>query len=194
MSENIFEQSFESLLQSVGIESEASQETVTQEPVTTAPATEPTPSEDIFDQFQLPPTTQAEPESPSEAYKVDMDIFGAQDVKPDITPTEVKQETVESAKPVVETQPEPEVQPEVEVVEQTVTPEPEVKPAKKTRAKRKTKAQETPQVSTNQVSTNDGLIDEDIAKQIEAEVDVIVRGAIRKSLVKNLRDIASQFE
>lgn len=193
MSENIFEQSFESLLQSVGIESEASQETVTQEPVTTAPATEPTPeptpSEDIFDQFQLPPTTQAEPETPSEAYKVDMDIFGAQDVKPDITPTEVKQETVESAKPVVETQPEPEVQPEVEVVEQTVTPEPEAKPAKKTRAKRKTKAQETPQVSTNE-----RLIDEDIAKQIEAEVDVIVRGAIRKSLVKNLRDIASQFE
>lgn len=189
MSENIFEQSFESLLQSVGIESEASQETVTQEPVTTAPATEPTPSEDIFDQFQLPPTTQAEPESPSEAYKVDMDIFGAQDVKPDITPTDVQQETVESAKPVGETQPEPEVQPEVEVVEQTVTPEPEAKPAKKTRAKRKTKAQETPQVSTNE-----SLIDEDIAKQIEAEVDVIVRGAIRKSLVKNLRDIASQFE
>lgn len=183
MSENIFEQSFESLLQSVGIESEASQEMVTQEPVTTAPATEPTPSEDIFDQFQLPPTTQAEPETPSEAYKVDMDIFGAQDVKPDITPTEVKQETVESAKPVVETQP------EVEVVEQTVTPESEAKPAKKTRAKRKTKAQETPQVSTNE-----SLIDEDIAKQIETEVDVIVRGAIRKSLVKNLRDIASQFE
>ena len=192
MSENIFEQSFESLLQSVGIESEASQETVTQEPVTTAPATEPTPSEDIFDQFQLPPTTQAEPETSSEAYKVDMDIFGAQDVKPDITPTEVKQETVESAKP-VETQPELEVQPESEVVEQTVTPEPEVKPAKKTRAKRKTKTQETPQVSTN-VSINESLIDEDIAKQIEAEVDVIVCGAIRKSLVKNLRDIASQFE
>jgi hypothetical protein len=178
MTDNIFNQSFESLLQSVGVASE----TPAQEP---APTPEPTPVQEsplvddsapsIFDQFQLPDEVKTEEpvENKTEEYKVDMDIFGAQDVAPSVAPTEVKQEEIESAQPVVETKPESK-------------PEPKPK-AKKSPAKKKAKAETTVDLKS------EGLIDADTVAAIEEEIDIIVKKALRKSIVKNLKAIADEM-
>lgn len=182
MTDNIFNQSFESLLQSVGVASE----TPAQEP---APTPQPTPvqespqvndtTQSIFDQFQLPDEVKAEEpvENKTEEYKVDMDIFGAQDVAPSVAPTEVKQEEIESAQPVVETKPEP--KPESK-------PEPKPK-AKKSPAKKKAKAETTVDLKS------EGLIDAETVAAIEEEIDIIVKKALRKSIVKNLKAIADEM-
>ena len=177
MTDNIFNQSFESLLQSVGVSSE----TPTQEPTpqpTPAPVQESPQVNDttqsIFDQFQLPEEVKAEEpvENKTEEYKVDMDIFGAQDVAPSVAPTEVKQEEIESAQPVVEAKPEP---------------KPEPKPKKKAPAKKKAKAETTIDLKS------EGLIDAETVAAIEEEIDIIVKKALRKSIVKNLKAIADEM-
>ena len=179
MTDNIFNQSFESLLQSVGVSSE----TPTQE---TAPTPEPTPApvqevpqvndttQSIFDQFQLPDEVKTEEpvENKTEEYKVDMDIFGAQDVAPSVAPTEVKQEVIESAQPVIDTKPES---------------KPEPKPKKKAPAKKKAKTETTVDLKS------EGLIDAETVTAIEEEIDVIVKKALRKSIVKNLKAIADEM-
>lgn len=175
MTDNIFNQSFESLLQSVGVSSE----TPAQE---SAPTPEPTPvqevaqvndtTQSIFDQFQLPDEVKTEEpvENKTEEYKVDMDIFGAQDVAPSVVPTDVKQEEIESAQPVVETK-----------------PKPEPKPKKKSPAKKKAKTETTVDLKS------EGLIDAETVTAIEEEIDIIVKKALRKSIIKNLKAIADEM-
>ena len=186
MTDNIFNQSFESLLQSVGVASETSAQEPTPQP-TPAPVQESPLVDDsapsIFDQFQLPDEVKTEEpvENKTEEYKVDMDIFGAQDVAPSVAPTEVKQEEIESAQPVVETKPEPKPEPKPES-----KPEPKPK-AKKSPAKKKAKAETTVDLKS------EGLIDAETVAAIEEEIDVIVKKALRKSIVKNLKAIADEM-
>ena len=186
MTDNIFNQSFESLLQSVGVASETPAQEPTPQP-TPAPVQESPLVDDsapsIFDQFQLPDEVKAEEpvENKTEEYKVDMDIFGAQDVAPSVAPTEVKQEEIESAQPVVETKPEPKPEPKPES-----KPEPKPK-AKKSPAKKKAKAETTVDLKS------EGLIDAETVVAIEEEIDIIVKKALRKSIVKNLKAIADEM-
>lgn len=187
MTDNIFNQSFESLLQSVGVASETpAQESAPTPQPTPAPVQESPLVDDsapsIFDQFQLPDEVKTEEpvENKTEEYKVDMDIFGAQDVAPSVAPTEVKQEEIESAQPVVEAKPKPKPEPESE-------PKPEPKPKKKAPAKKKAKAETTVDLKS------EGLIDAETVAAIEEEIDIIVKKALRKSIVKNLKAIADEM-
>ena len=188
MTDNIFNQSFESLLQSVGVASETpAQEPAptpqpTQAPVQESPLVDDS-APSIFDQFQLPDEVKTEEpvENKTEEYKVDMDIFGAQDVAPSVAPTEVKQEEIESAQPVVETKPEPKPEPKPESKHE---PKPK---AKKSPAKKKAKAETTVDLKS------EGLIDAETVAAIEEEIDIIVKKALRKSIVKNLKAIADEM-
>lgn len=189
MTDNIFNQSFESLLQSVGVSSETPaqepaptpQQTPAPAPVQESPQVNDT-TQSIFDQFQLPEEVKTEEpvENKTEEYKVDMDIFGAQDVAPSVAPTDVKQEEIESAQPVVETKPEQKPEPKPES-------KPEPKPKKKAPAKKKAKAETTVDLKS------EGLIDAETVAAIEEEIDIIVKKALRKSIVKNLKAIADEM-
>ena len=128
MTSNIFEQSFDQLLNSVGASpaqpvqqaqpapvqpaQQAPVQPAQQVPVQQAPAqpvqqapAQPVQQASIFDQFTMPTVVademkaqaDAQPVSNTDAYQVDVDIFGAQDVPPTVAPSNVTQEQTESS-------------------------------------------------------------------------------------------------
>ena len=199
MTSNIFEQSFDQLLSSVGASpvqpaqpvQQAPAQPVQQAPVQQAPAQPvqqaPSQQASIFDQFTMPSVvaeemkaqTEAQPESNTDAYQVDVDIFGAQNVPPTVAPTNVTQEQTESATDIKGAEPEP-------VKEE---PKPKAKAKTKAKAKPKAKAKTKKEETSESVSP---LINDDTIKAIEEEIDIIVCNAVQKSLVKYFKAIADK--
>lgn len=204
MTSNIFEQSFDQLLNSVGASpaqpvQQAPAQPVQQvpaQPVQQAPA-QPVQQASIFDQFTMPTVVademkaqaDAQPVSNTDAYQVDVDIFGAQDVPPTVAPSNVTQEQTESSTSLGNTE-------TVDTQAQVDKPAP-VKEEPKPKAKAKTKAKAKPKAKakTKKEETSESvspLINDDTIKAIEEEIDIIVCNAVQKSLVKYFKAIADK--
>lgn len=206
MTSNIFEQSFDQLLNSVGASPAQPVQQAQQAPVQTAqqaPAqpvqqtpAQPVQQASIFDQFTMPTVVademkaqaDAQPASNTDAYQVDVDIFGAQDVPPTVAPSNVTQEQTESSTSIgnTETDTQAPVEEPAPVKEE---PKPKAKAKTKAKAKPKAKAKSKKEESTDSVSP---LINDDTIKAIEEEIDIIVCNAVQKSLVKYFKAIADK--
>jgi hypothetical protein len=131
----------------------------------------------------------AQPVSNTDAYQVDVDIFGAQDVPPTVAPSNVTQEQTESSTALENTET---VEPQAPVEEPAPVkeePKPKAKAKTKAKAKPKAKAKSKKEESTDSVSP---LINDDTIKAIEEEIDIIVCNAVQKSLVKYFKAIADK--
>lgn len=219
MTSNIFEQSFDQLLNSVGASPaqpvqqapQAPVQPAQQAPVQQAPAqpvqqaptqpvqqapAQPVQQASIFDQFTMPTVVademkaqaDAQPASNTDAYQVDVDIFGAQDVPPTVAPSNVTQEQTESSTSIgnTETDTQAPVEEPAPVKEES---KPKAKAKTKAKAKPKAKAKSKKEESTDSVSP---LINDDTIKAIEEEIDIIVCNAVQKSLVKYFKAIADK--
>lgn len=222
MTSNIFEQSFDQLLNSVGASPaqpvqqaqqapvQPSQQAPAQpaqqapvQPIQQAPAqpvqqapVQPAQQASVFDQFTMPTVVADEmkaqadtqPASNTDAYQVDVDIFGAQDVPPTVAPSNVTQEQTESSTSIgnTETDTQAPVEEPAPVKEE---PKPKAKAKTKAKAKPKAKAKSKKEESTDSVSP---LINDDTIKAIEEEIDIIVCNAVQKSLVKYFKAIADK--
>lgn len=203
MTSNIFEQSFDQLLNSVGASpaqpvqqaQQAPVQPAQQAPVQQAPA-QPVQQASIFDQFTMPTVVademkaqaDAQPASNTDAYQVDVDIFGAQDVPPTVAPSNVTQEQTESSTSIgnTETDAQAPVEEPAPVKEE---PKPKAKAKTKAKAKPKAKAKTKKEETSESVSP---LINDDTIKAIEEEIDIIVCNAVQKSLVKYFKAIADK--
>lgn len=220
MTSNIFEQSFDQLLNSVGASpaqpvqqaqqapvqpaqqasvqpaQQAPAQPAQQAPVQQAPA-QPVQQASIFDQFTMPTVVadelkaqaDAQPVSNTDAYQVDVDIFGAQDVPPTVAPSNVTQEQTESSTALENTET---VEPQENVEEPAPVkeePKPKAKAKTKAKAKPKAKAKTKKEETSESVSP---LINDDTIKAIEEEIDIIVCNAVQKSLVKYFKAIADK--
>lgn len=193
MTSNIFEQSFDQLLNSVGASPAQPVQHAPVQPVQQAPA-QPVQQASIFDQFTMPTVVademkaqaDAQPVSNTDAYQVDVDIFGAQDVPPTVAPSNVTQEQTESSTALENTD-------TVEPQENVEEPAP-VKEEPKPKAKAKTKAKAKPKAKTKKETSESvsPLINDDTIKAIEEEIDIIVCNAVQKSLVKYFKAIADK--
>ena len=211
MTSNIFEQSFDQLLNSVGASpaqpvQQAQQAHVqpaqqaSVQPAQQAPAQPaqqaPVQQASIFDQFTMPTVVademkaqaDAQPASNTDAYQVDVDIFGAQDVPPTVAPSNVTQEQTESSTSIgnTETDTQAPVEEPAPVKEE---PKPKAKAKTKAKAKPKAKAKTKKEETSESVSP---LINDDTIKAIEEEIDIIVCNAVQKSLVKYFKAIADK--
>ena len=220
MTSNIFEQSFDQLLNSVGASpaqpvqqaqqapvqpaqqasvqpaQQAPAQPAQQAPVQQTPA-QPVQQASIFDQFTMPTVVademkaqaDAQPVSNTDAYQVDVDIFGAQDVPPTVAPSNVTQEQTESSTALENTET---VEPQAPVEEPAPVkeePKPKAKAKTKAKAKPKAKAKTKKEETSESVSP---LINDDTIKAIEEEIDIIVCNAVQKSLVKYFKAIADK--
>ena len=227
MTSNIFEQSFDQLLNSVGASPAQPVQQVPAQPVQQAPAqpvqqapaqpvqqapaqpvqqapaqpvqqaAQPVQQASIFDQFTMPTVVademkaqaDAQPVSNTDAYQVDVDIFGAQDVPPTVAPSNVTQEQTESSTALENTET---VEPQAPVEEPAPVkeePKPKAKAKTKAKAKPKAKAKTKKEETSESVSP---LINDDTIKAIEEEIDIIVCNAVQKSLVKYFKAIADK--
>ena len=210
MTSNIFEQSFDQLLNSVGASPAQPVQQVPAQPVQQAPAqpvqqapaqpvqqaAQPVQQASIFDQFTIPTVVademkaqaDAQPVSNTDAYQVDVDIFGAQDVPPTVAPSNVTQEQTESSTSIgnTETDTQAPVEEPAPVKEE---PKPKAKAKTKAKTKPKAKAKTKKEETSESVSP---LINDDTIKAIEEEIDIIVCNAVQKSLVKYFKAIADK--
>ena len=220
MTSNIFEQSFDQLLNSVGASPAQPVQQAPAQPVQQAPAqpvqqapaqpvqqapvqpvqqapAQPVQQASIFDQFTMPTVVademkaqaDAQPVSNTDAYQVDVDIFGAQDVPPTVAPSNVTQEQTESSTALENTET---VEPQAPVEEPAPVkeePKPKAKAKTKAKAKPKAKAKTKKEETSESVSP---LINDDTLKAIEEEIDIIVCNAVQKSLVKYFKAIADK--
>lgn len=156
----------------------------------------------IFEQFSMPQSIVQEaaavqPVQPSkDDYKVDVDVFGAQVVDPSIAPTATAQEVVENASavtPTTQTAAPTTVQTEAQATapaEQAVTADKPVADTTEASAKPKTKAKSK---AKSKAKDQTPLLDSETIAEIEEQIDIIVRKAVRKSLVKSLKTIADEM-
>ena len=217
MTSNIFEQSFDQLLNSVGASPAQPVQQVPAQPVQQAPAqpvqqapaqpvqqaaqpvqqaAQPVQQASIFDQFTMPTVVademkaqaDAQPVSNTDAYQVDVDILGAQDVPPTVAPSNVTQEQTESSTSIgnTETDTQAPVEEPAPVKEE---PKPKAKAKTKAKTKPKAKAKTKKEETSESVSP---LINDDTIKAIEEEIDIIVCNAVQKSLVKYFKAIADK--
>ena len=147
---NIFEQSFDDLMKSVGVQA-------------TPQPTEPAQTQ-VGNVFEAPKVEVPKVEEPKDDYRVDMDIFGAQ-----VDPAEAEKVITEAkATPQPEPTPEPTPQPEP-------TPEPKPEPKPKTKAKTKKASKSEPLIDEDTVVA----IETEIATIVSKAVRKAILGTLQ---------------